>query len=466
MLNLQSIKLKGEFKMAEKTKIWYRMNDVPSPGKTIVYALQHLADTIPATVVIPLIVGGVLGLSPAEMAKWIGLILFGMGICTVLQSTWGTKYPIVQGGSYSFISPYIVVASMVGGGVSALPVIMTALMLGACVEMVIGYGRLMGYIRRALSPLVIGIVIVLICLSLFPFAISSASEHWGIAAITLFSMLICALLIPRLFPRVAYIQTFSYLIGMGLGYAVSAGMGIIDYGPIVREPWFMVPTPFAWGLPVFNAGAFVAILAGYFASMIESYGDYHACAAVIDEPMPDKARINRGIGFEGLGCGIAGLFGGAGATSYTDNIGIIGLTGVASRRVVQVAGILLIMVGFLGKFGAVWATIPNPVMGGAWIVVWGFVIGYGINWIAKADLTSARNVAIVGICLIIGLGLPQAIGENPVVIATAPGLAGIINAILSVPMAVGGILAIILEYILPGRMKPEQLEAIMRGETS
>ncbi len=169
---------------------------------------------------------------------------------------------------------------------------------------------------------------------------------------------------------------------------------------------------------------------------------------------------------EGLGVGIAGIFGGAASTSYTDNIGIIGLTGVASRRVVWVAGIIMVVVGCIGKFGALWATIPQAVLGGSWIVVWGFVIGYGVQWIAKADLTNVRNIAIIGISLILGMGLPGAIGADPMVIAWSPGLAGILNSILSVPMAVGGIAAIVLEHILPGRMSAELVETIMRGEVT
>jgi xanthine/uracil permease len=209
-------------------------------------------------------------------------------------------------------------------------------------------------------------------------------------------------------------------------------------------------------------------MAGFFASTIESYGDYHACAAALGEPMPDKRRIGRGIGMEGLACSINGVFGGIATTSLTENIGIIGLTGVGARRVVWVAGIQMIIFGVIGKVGGVFATLPNAVLGGAWLIVFGLVVGYGVQWMSKGGLSEVRNVAIVGICLLVGLGVPQLLAAKPILIGgvSDKGLAGILNAFLAVPMVNGGILAIVLEHILPGRMSHEKVEAVLKGQES
>ena len=141
--------------------------------------------------------------------------------------------------------------------------------------------------------------------------------------------------------------------------------GYVSMDKVAAAPWFRVPYPFQWGMPVFRVAAFVGMLAGYIASVVESIGDYYACARLSGAPIPDKKVISRGIGMEGIGCLIAGIFGtGNGTTSYSENIGAIGLTRVGSRRVVQAGATLMLCLGLMGKFGALFTTIPHPIVGG------------------------------------------------------------------------------------------------------
>ena len=149
------------------------------------------------------------------------------------------------------------------------------------------------------------------------------------------------------------------------GTLIAAHPAFVSTAKLSAAPWFRVPTPFQWGWPQFAPAAVVGMLAGYIASMVESVGDYYACARLAGAPVPDAKTVNKGIGMEGVGCFVAGVFGtGNGTTSYSENIGAIGLTRVGSRRVVQTGAVIMIVLACIGKFGAVFTTIPQPIVGG------------------------------------------------------------------------------------------------------
>jgi nucleobase transporter 1/2 len=173
-------------------------------------------------------------------------------------------------------------------------------------------------------------------------------------------------------------------------------------------------------------------------------------AAGIDDPTPEQ--INRGIGAEGIGCAISGLLGSVGTTSYTENIGLIGLTGVASRHVVRAGAVILILLSLVGKLGALIATMPSPVIGGAYITLFGTIGALGIQNLMRADMGSQRNVLIVGFSFLMALGLPGWVEPNQALFTGALGstFGGMIWAIMKTPMAVAGILAAICDNIIPG----------------
>ncbi|GFP24615.1 uracil permease [Candidatus Hakubella thermalkaliphila] len=172
--------------------------------------------------------------------------------------------------------------------------------------------------------------------------------------------------------------------------------------------------------------------------------------AGLEDPTPQK--INKGIGSEGLSCILSGIFGGVGTTSYSENIGLVGITGVASRYVVGAGAVILIVLSLLGKLGAVIATIPSPVIGGAYIALFGLIGSIGIMALSRADLTSQRNLIIVGLSLLLGLGLPAWIGANPLVFEPR-WIADVFTTILSTGMAVGAICGLILDNLLPGTLE-------------
>lgn len=188
--------------------------------------------------------------------------------------------------------------------------------------------------------------------------------------------------------------------------------------------------------------------------MIESIGDYHSCSYASGLDDPDADTISRGIGAEGVGCVLAGFLGAVGTTSYTENVGLIGLTGVASRWVVRTGAVILIIMGMIGKLGALIATVPSPVIGGAYIALFGIIGALGIQVLMRADMGSQRNVLIVGFAFLMALGLPGwAEGQQEAFFTL--GIPGqMLWAILKTPMAVAGICAAFWDSLIPG--SPEE----------
>jgi nucleobase transporter 1/2 len=229
-------------------------------------------------------------------------------------------------------------------------------------------------------------------------------------------------------------------------------------------PWLRVPYPFQWGWPVFGVAASVGMLAGYLASMVESVGDYYACARLSGAPVPDARVVNRGIGMEGVGCLVAGIFGtGNGTTSYSENIGAIGLTRVGSRRVVQAGAAIMMVLAIFGKFGALFTTIPQPIVGGMYCAMFGMIAAVGLSALQFVDLNSPRNLFVLGFALFMGLSVPEYFAGHPAAFEPA-WLSDVVNSIGKTGMAVGAIAALVLDNTVPGTREERGLTAWQVGE--
>jgi nucleobase transporter 1/2 len=201
------------------------------------------------------------------------------------------------------------------------------------------------------------------------------------------------------------------------------------------------------------------MVAGYIASMVESIGDYYACARLSGAPTPNKDTINRGITFEGIGCLVAGIFGtGNGTTSYSENIGAIGLTRVGSRRVVQAGAVIMILLGTVSKFGALFTTIPQPIVGGMYCAMFGMIAAVGLSNLQFVDLNSARNLFILGFAFFMGLSVPEYFGQQPLQFEPV-WLANVLNTLGSTGMAVGAFTALLLDNTIPGTDEERGLNA-------
>jgi len=456
--------------MNDKRKMAYTLDEIPKPfGKALFLGIQHVLTMFGATVSVPLLLGPVMGMTPEQIAVLVASVMLASGVATFLQVNLGTRLPIVQGVSFSFLGPFFGIIFAVMAMPDASPALMMqyiagAIILGSLVEMFIGFTGLIGKLQRFISPVVIGPVIALIGLSLWYVGAPNAAQNWLLAGIVIIASFYFSLILG---PKKPFFSLFPILLAVLIAYGVGliltlAGAytpdtpGYIDFSSVGQAAWFRWNVFFPWGIPKFELGFFLVILAGYLASMIESYGDYHAINAAAEGPPLTDKQISRGIGFEGVGCFFTGVFGGFASTSYTENIGLVGLTRVASRYVVNIGVVVLIFLGIFGKFGAVVATIPGPIVGGLYCTLFGLIASIGISQSAKADLSSMRNQMIIGFCLFMGISVPGIFTGTHLTEAVqlsfdwAPWLSNIINIVGSSGMAVAAIFGLILDNVIPG----------------
>lgn len=473
--------------MAKASDILYPLDSKPPLPKATVLALQHVLTMFGSTVAVPLLLGPMMGMSPAQIATLISSVMLCSGLATIVQATFGSRLPIIQGVSFSFLAAFIAIIAF-GKETGLEPaqmmtMIAGSIIVGSVIEIGIGFSGLMGYLRRFLSPVVIGPVIMLIGLALFQHGAPKAGTHWPISGLTIFLVIVFSLVMSR---RSRFFRIFPILSAVVLACAVAgvcSWMGIFKAGHpsyvslenVSSSPWLRANPAeliLPWGMPTFKMGFIVAVFAGFLASMIESFGDYHACSYMAGGGEPTEKQISRGIGCEGIGCLLTGLLGGFSSTSYSENIGLVGLTKVGSRYVVQVAGVLLVLLGIFAKFGAFAATIPGPVVGGLYCALFGLIAAVGIQQLAKADLSSDRNLFIAGFSLFMGLSVPAYFegytiytpGAAELLAGLPDGLKTTIDSVGRTGMAVAALIGIVLDNVIAGTPAERGLSAVHAGE--
>jgi uracil-xanthine permease len=447
--------------------IIYEVNDTPPLPVLILAGFQHVLTLFGATTLVPLIFGPAMGMSTAQIGLFVSSVYLAMGLATLLQtSRFGSGLPIVQGSSFSFIPSIMTIIGIYGsmGTNVCMQYIGGSLIAGGIVFSLVGYTKLVGKVKKYIGPVTIGPTIMAIGFSLATTAIGgNAANYWPVSLAVVVFIFLFSLRMDNIFMNI-----FSILLSVVIVYLICLVLSLggifdpshpafIDIESIKNAPWFKFTGISPWGLPKFSMAAFGAILAGFFAVFIESIGDYFNVSNAAGLSDPSEETINRGIGAEGLGCVIGGMAGAVGCTSYTENIGLIGLTGVASRNVVRVGAVLLIFMSLIGKLGALVATIPTPVIGGCYIALFGIIGALGIQALMRADMGSQRNVMIVGFAFLMALGLPEWVASKQDMFFSWGLVGQIIWAIGNTSMAVAGISACILDNILPGTLEERGL---------
>ncbi|KAK6319991.1 solute carrier family 23 member 1 [Coregonus clupeaformis] len=501
----------------DKNKVAYRVTDVPPWYLCIILGIQHLLTAFGGIIAIPLILSQGLCLQHDSLTQGhlISTIFFVSGVCTLLQVTFGIRLPIVQGGTFALLAPSMAMLSMpewtcpawtqnaslvnttspeyIEVWQSRMRELQGSIMVGSLFQVLVGFSGLIGFFMRFIGPLTIAPTISLIGLSLYDSAGMSAGNHWGISTMTtaliiLFSQYLRHIPVP--FPtysktkklhtsRIYIFQLLPVLLGITLSWLICYIFTISNvlppepeqYGYLARTdlkgdvigqaPWFRFPYPGQWGLPTVSLAGVVGILAGVISSMIESVGDYHACARLSGAPPPPKHAINRGIGIEGLGCLLAGAWGtGNGTTSYSENVGALGITKVGSRMVIVAGGVLMIIMGLFCKIGAIFTTIPTPVVGGMFLVMFGVISAAGVSNLQYADMNSSRNMFIFGFSMFSGLVIPNWIFKNPDAIATGVvELDQLLQVLLTTSMFIGGFFGFFLDNTIPGTLQERGIKA-------
>jgi xanthine/uracil permease len=497
-------------KQTQEKQHWivYPLGSKPKWGLAVLLGIQQYLTMFGATVLIPFIVGGAMGLPGDQLALMISTIFFTSGLCTLIQqSPLGNRLPVIQGGTFSFLGPTFAIIGLVAAkkltGDTPLWQIQVqevagAIMIASVVEIVLGYTGIMGQVRKIISPIVIGPTIAMIGLALFGIGAPWMATNWIISLITLIALILYSQVFSHkskvfmLFPVLLAIATgwICSLIGTvtGLIAADNAANLAGKLQLISDAAWisFKPMMPFKWGVPDFGsatlwAGVF-GMLAGYLASMIESIGDYYACARISEAPVPTGRMISRGLGAEGLGCLVAGILQTCnGTTTYSENIGSIGLTKVASRRVVRCGAAVMLIIPIIGKFGAILATLPMPVVGAMFVGLFGMIASVGLSNLQIVNLNNSRNLFIIGLSFFAGLSVPfwftphYDVATGQIVSGAlswgTPGsvinvIGNIFQAVLSTGMAVTAIVGIILDNLLPGATRAERGLEVWESEAS
>ena len=370
------------------------------------YGWQHtLVDISPF--VLPLAVAAAMGMGRTAQAELINFCLFAMGIATLLQTTIGNRLPIIQGPSATLTGTLAPVAAQMGAAA-----MWGGILVGGLAEMLIGASRMLKFLRRFFPPLVSGVVIICIGLALGQVAVrllvgDGSAVNFGFGGGVIALIFLLQIRFPHLLNGVmgrGAIFIAIWVVGIG----IAGVLGEVNWELVAQKPWFGWPQFFPYGGPGFGwefvLPAILAIMAGYLGSMVESLGDYAATCAVAGETYRAQ-HMNRGIFAEGLGCVVAAVFGGLPCTSYTQNIGIIATTRVASRFVVQIAAVILMLYGLCPKFGALLVAMPRSVLGGVFVLVCGMIVLSGIRLLAAAPADNP-NAFLIGTTLICANGIP------------------------------------------------------------
>ncbi len=425
----------------------YGLEARPPLRDTLFAALQHLLAIFVAIITPPLIIAGALKLDLETTGFLVSMSLFVSGLATFVQcrrlGPVGCGLLCVQGTSFSFIGP-IISAGLAGG----LPAIFGATIAGSVVEMLVS--RVLKYMRRIITPLVSGIVVTLIGLSLIKVGITACGggeaakaagtfgsiEYVGLAALVL------ALII--FFNRSSnhYLRMSSIVIGLVIGYLVSWAMGMVNFSDIPDFGNLNIPIPFKYGVS-FDLSAIVSLGLVYLITAIEAYGDITANSLISGQPVEGEKFMKRasgGILADGFNSMLAGIFNSFPNSIFAQNNGMIQLTGVASRYVGYFIAGMLILLGLFPVVGLVFSLMPEPVLGGATLLMFGTVAAAGIRIIASQDI-NRKATLVIAISFSFGLSVelvPEILSQLPETVRN----------IFSSGITTGGVMAILTNALI------------------
>ncbi|XP_076653662.1 solute carrier family 23 member 1 [Halictus rubicundus] len=478
----------------------YGIDDVPPWYLCLFMALQHYLTMIGAIVSIPFILTPALCMAEDDPSRSyiISTMIFVTGLVTLIQTTVGCRLPLVQGGTISFLVPTLAILNLPQWKCPAPEVLSEmspenrtelwqvrmrelsgAIAISALFQVVVGFGGIIGYLLKFITPLTIVPTVSLVGLSLFENAADAASQHWGIAAGTILMLTVYSqLLVNVSFPILMYrkgegikivwfelFKLFPVLLTIVVMWIICIILTVTDALPmghparsdsklkiLSQSPWFRVPYPGQWGTPTVTLSGVLGMLAGVLACTVESISYYPTTSRMCGAPPPPVHAINRGIGMEGLGTMLAGLWGsGNGTNTFGENVGTIGVTKVGSRRVIQWACGLMILQGLISKFGAIFIIIPEPIVGGIFCVMFGMICAFGLSALQYVDLNSARNLYILGFSIFFPMVLSKWMIKHSDVIQTGNDIAdGVLTVLLSTTILVGGVIGCLLDNIIPG----------------
>ena len=424
-------------------------NITPPMGQAAPLGLQHVLAMFASNVTPSIIVAGAAGLQfgGAEQVYLIQMAMLFAGIATLFQTVGfgpvGARLPIMQGTSFAFVGVLAGIAATQGLGVA-----LTSCIIGGLIHFALG--SVIANIRYLFPPLVTGLVILAIGLYLVPVGIKYAAGgaadfqmaaesfgslmHWTVA------LTVIVVALGFKFMTKGILSNAAILLGLIAGYLVAFMFGMVNFAAVGKASWVTGLQTLPYGFE-FNLGAVIGVTIVSIVSAVETIGDTSATAKAGAGREATDEEISGATYADGLGTAVAGVFGGLPNTSFSQNVGIVGMTGIMSRHVVTIAGAIMVMCGLIPKIGAIIASMPLPVLGGGVIVMFGMVAAAGLNLLSEIKM-SRRNMIIIALSLSIGLGfnlVPSAVQYLP----------GIWKTLATSAVAPTAFLAIVLNQILP-----------------
>lgn len=401
--NSSSQKIKNQ----NNSGLLYRIEDRPNLQLSILLGFQHIVAAFGGIVAVPLVIGPAIGVDVRTTAMLVSATIFVAGLATIIQARGiykiGAKLPCIMGTSFTFVGPAITVGTSMG-----LAGIFGATILGSFIEMILS--RFIKPLMKFFPPVVTGTVVTLIGLTLVPVSMDwcaggIGSPTYGSITNICIALMVMIIVVGFNIYGKGVLSSSSILIGMFVGYLACIPIGLVDFTPIKEASWIGLP-----GIPVilehgikFSIAGVAPFIIAYLVTTIETVG----CLIAIGEASDIKTsseQLSKGVLADGLGSFLAGFFGVCPNTTFSQNIGLIPITKVSSRYVVIISGVIMMLLGIFPKLGALVASIPSPVLGGAGIVMFGVVAASGIKTLSKVNINN-RNLIIISVSIALGLGI-------------------------------------------------------------
>ncbi|KAL1333999.1 nucleobase-ascorbate transporter 6 isoform X2 [Arachis ipaensis] len=474
--------------------ISYCITSPPPWPEAILLGFQHYLVMLGTTVLIPTALVPQMGGGNDEKARVIQTLLFVAGINTLLQTLFGTRLPAVIGGSYTYVPTTISI--ILSGRFSDEPdpiekfkrimrATQGALIVASTLQIVLGFSGLWRNVARFLSPLSAAPLVALVGFGLYELGFPGVAKCIEIGLPQLILLVFVSQFVPHVlkggkhvFDRFAVIFTvaivwlYAFLLTVGGAYNHAAPKTQSTCrtdrsGLIEAAPWIRVPYPFQWGAPSFDAGEAFAMMMASFVALVESSGAFIAVYRYASAtPMPPSI-LSRGIGWQGVGILLSGLWGtGNGSSVSVENAGLLALTRVGSRRVVQISAGFMIFFSILGKFGAVFASIPPPIVAALYCLFFAYVGAGGLSFLQFCNLNSFRTKFVLGFSIFLGLSIPQYFNEYTAIYGYGPVHTGArwFNDIINVPFQSKAFVAGVVAYFLDNTLHKDPTIRKDRGK--
>lgn len=409
-------------------------------SKAMVLGLQHLLAMYSGSILVPLMIGKALGYNSEQLTYLVATDIFMCGLATFLQlqlhKHFGVGLPVVLGVAFQSVAPLTIIGQSHGSGAMFGALIVS----GIFVVLISG---VFSKLARFFPAIVTGSVITTIGLTLIPVAIGNMGGNTSnptpqSVALSLITVLI--ILLVNIFTK-GFLKSISILIGLVSGTVLATMMGLVDFAPVGAAPLLHIPTAFYFGAPTFEVTSIIMMCIIAMVSMVESTGVYLALSDITQDPI-DETRLRNGYRAEGVAVLLGGIFNTFPYTGFSQNVGLVKMSGIKTRLPIYYAAGFLVLLGLLPKFGALAQIIPDPVIGGAMIVLFGFVSLQGMQMLAKVDFANnEHNFLIAAVSIAIGVGFNNSnlfnsfptelrmFFSNGIVMASL--LAVILNAILN-----------------------------------